>query len=286
MVGFLRVNHVLDLCIVPLQLLLFMRKTFLLTVMLVVMGSATFAQTELSASYSHFIPQQQMGRYIQSAYGVNMQGLYQLPNSRIALGASIGLNSYGSQSTRQTYRFSDGSSTETDVDVNNNFFTLNLVGRADLLRSGPVIPYLTGQAGYNLYYTSLFIADPNDVDGCKPLENKSLLKDGAFSLTGGAGVRWDLGTVLKNAGMNRFYVDFAASYTSGGRVRYMNVNIPADPDPVTHQHHTLGNDAVPFTTQFINPNNQIVHEHHVGDVYASPIQMLSFRLGLAFRVGP
>jgi opacity protein-like surface antigen len=286
MVGFLRAIRVLDLRIVPLQPLFFMKKTLLLTVMLAVMGSAAFAQAELSASYSYFAPQQRMSPFIQGAYGVSMQGLYQLPNSRIALGANIGLNSYGSQSTRQTYRFSDGSSTETDVEVNNNFFNLNLVGRADLLGSGPVIPYLMGQAGYNLYYTNLYIADPNDVDGCKPLENNSLMKDGAFSLTGGAGVRWDLGTVLKNAGMNRFYVDFSANYTGGGRVRYMNVNIPADPDPVAHQHTTPGSDAVPFTTQFINPNNRVVHEHHVGDVYASPIQMLSFKLGMVFRVGP
>jgi len=254
--------------------------------MMAVMGSAAFAQAELSASYSYFAPQQRMGRYIQGAHGIIMQGLYQLPNSRIALGANIGLNTYGCQSTRQTYTFSDGSSTETDVEVSNNFFNLNLVGRADLLGSGPVIPYLMGQAGYNLYYTSLYIADPNDADGCRPLENKTLMKDGALSLTGGAGVRWDLGTVFKNAGMNRFYVDFSANYTGGGRVRFMNVNIPAAPDPVAHQHPTPGNDVVPYSAQFINPNNRVVHEHHVGDVYASTIQMLSFRLGFAFRVGP
>ena len=262
-----------------------MKKSFLLTVILAVMGSAAFAQTEVSASYLYSSPQQRMGRYIQGASGFNVQGLYLVPNSRFAVGANIGLNTYGCQSTRQTYRFRDGSSTETDVEVSNNFFNLNLVGRADLLGSGAVIPYVMGQAGYNLYYTSLFIADPNDVDGCKPLENRSLLKDGAVSLTGGAGVRWDLGSVIKNAGMDRFYLDFSASYTGGGRVRFMNVNIPAEPDPVAHQHTTPGSDAAPFTTQFINPSNRIVHEHHVGDVYASPIQMLSFKLGLAFRVG-
>ncbi len=226
-----------------------------------------------------------MGRFIQQAHGLHVQGLYLIPKSRFAIGGSAGLNTYGSQTTRQTYRFSDGSSTETDVDVSNNFINFNLVARADLLTSGAFIPYITGQAGYNFYYTSLYIADPNDVDGCKPLENESLTKDAAFSVTGGAGVRWDLGTVLKSVGTDRFFVDFSANYTEGGRVSYMNVNIPADPDPVVHQHHVSRGDARPFTTRFINPTNQVIHEHHVGDVYTSPIQMISFKLGVLFRVG-
>jgi hypothetical protein len=262
-----------------------MKKSLLLTFLLAAINSVAFAQAELSASYSFFSPQQQMGRFIQQAHGLQVQGLYLIPNSRFAVGGSAGLNTYGSQSTRQTYRFSDGSSTETDVEVSNNFINFNLVGRADLLTSGAVIPYVTGQAGYNFYYTSLYIADPNDVDGCKPLENESLTKDGAFSVTGGAGVRWDLSTVLKKVGRNRFFVDFSANYTEGGRVSFMNVNIPADPDPVAHQHPVSRGDATPFSTRFINPTNQVVHEHHVGDVYTSPIQMLSFKLGVLFRVG-
>ncbi len=263
-----------------------MKKSFLLAFFLITVSSGAFAQFDLSAGYSYFRPQQQMGRFINNASGLQMQGLYLIPGSRFAVGANAGYNFYGSQKTRQTYRFSDGSATETDVEVSNNFITFNVVGRADLRTSGMVIPYVSGQAGLNVFYTDLFIADPNDADGCKPLENATLTKDAAFSATGGAGVRVDVASVFKKAAANRFFVDFSANYTQGGRVNYMNVNIPADPDPVAHQQHTSvpRGDVTPFSTRFINPGNQVVHEHHVGDVYNSPIQMMSFRLALVMRV--
>jgi hypothetical protein len=198
------------------------------------------------------------------------------------VGTGIGINGYGSQSTRQTYRFSDGATTETDVNVNNTFLAFNAIARMDLLASGVVIPYLIGQAGYNLYRTTLYIENPDDPDGCKPLENKALLSDGAFSVSGGGGVRWDLSTIFKSAAKDKFLVDLSVLYTQGGSVQYMNVNIPA----TYPQHHSAPatDNVSTYNARFINPANQIVHEHHVGDVYQSYIQAMEFKLGLVYRL--
>lgn len=261
-----------------------MKKYLLLWHMFVVAGSVAFAQYDLSAGYTYSRPQQQMGTYIKQAHGLQFQALYNVPNSRLAVGAAIGFNGYGNQTTRQTYRFSDGSSTETDVLVSNSFTTFNAIARLDLLPAAIVTPYLTGQAGYTVYRTTLYIENPDDPDGCKPLENKALLNDGAFSLSGGGGVRWDLSSIFKKAARERFFADLSALYTQGGSVSYMNVNIPAT--PATHQHYPVpaSSDVSSYNTRFINPDSQVVHEHHVGNVYSSYIRMLEFKLGFVYRI--
>jgi len=248
--------------------------------------SVSATRFDLTTYYTYSRPQERMGAFIRQAHGLQLQGLYLIPKTPFAVGADMGYNLYGMQTTRQTYQFSDGSSTETNVHVSNGFFTFNLVGRADLFKSGPLIPYVMGKVGYNYYLTDLNIENPDDPYGCKPLENTALLKDGAFSTTVGAGLRWDLGSVFKNAGKERFFADFSTHYTTGGSVSYMNVNIPADPNPVAHQHQSTATaDGVSsYTAQFINPSTQVIHEHHVGDVYESPIQLLEFKLGFAYRL--
>jgi hypothetical protein len=261
-----------------------MKKTLFLLLLSAITCTGAFAQYDLSATYTYFRTQQQMGTYITNANGVQAQALYRIPKSRLAIGAGIGINGYGSQNTRQTYRFSDGATTETDVSVNNTFLTFNAIARLDLLPTAVVTPYIIGQAGYNVYRTTLYIENPDDPDGCRPLENKALLNDGAFSVSGGGGMRWDLGSVFKGAGKERFLVDLSVLYTQGGRVQYMNVNIPAT--PVAHQHHPVAttDNVSTYNARFINPVNQVVHEHHVGDVYQSYIQMMEFKLGFVYRL--
>ncbi len=265
-----------------------MKKTGLLTLLLAVIHSLAFAQFDLGLNYTYTRPHHAMGDFIKQAHGVNLQALYVIPKTSFAVGTEAGIHGYGYQTTRQTYRFSDGSSTETNVNVGNYFLVFNLVARMDLLSGKALTPYLMGKVGYNLYWTNLNIEDPEDEDGCKPLENKSLLSDGAFSVSGGGGLRWDLSTVIKKASKGRFYADLSAHYTQGGRVKYMNVNIPPVENPQQHQHHTRNSstDVVSYHTKFINPVNQVVHEHHVGDVYNSLIQSMEFKLGFVFRLVP
>jgi hypothetical protein len=132
------------------------------------------------------------------------------------------------------------------------------------------------------YWTNLNIADPQDADGCRPLENSTLLRDGALVGTLGMGVRWDLSGLFRKAQQRRYWLDFSAEYLSGGRVRFMNVNIP--PSTAAHQHAAQkGSD--PFMASFVNPQTLVVHEHHVGDVYNSQINKIGLRFGFMMRFG-
>ncbi|MDJ1499708.1 hypothetical protein [Xanthocytophaga agilis] len=261
-----------------------MKKPFLLIFFLAIFQFAS-AQMEWSLQGNYSRPQGVMGKYIKHAGGLNLQGMYRLPNTPFSVGAEIGINGYGSQKTHQRYQFSDGSSTEVDVNVNNSFSSFMLVSRVNLIQTGGIIPYIQAKGGYFHYWTNLSIPDPQDTDGCKPLENTSLLKDGAFAATLGAGVRWDISTVFKKAIPERFWIDLSADYTKGGSVRYMNVNIPADPDPVNHHHPVTNADgSTPYTARFINTQSQVVHEHHVGNVYKSYIEQITFRLGITLTL--
>lgn len=262
------------------------RFSILTLLMLLYACSLSFAQVDLSVNYTYTHPMQDMRTFIKQAHGLQMQGLYLIPNTKIALGADIGYHIYGTQTTRQTYRFSDGSTTQTNVRVVNSFSGFNLVGRLDLVASGTVIPYLMGKGGYQLYWTNLNIADPEDQDGCKPLENKALFTDGAFSVTGGGGLRLDMSSLFKALPKSRLFSDLSALYTQGGRVSYMNVNIPLTQDPQEHQHHvrTPAKDVTAYSARFINPTSRVIHEHHVGDVYTSYIRSVEFKLGIVYRI--
>ncbi len=257
-------------------------KTIVLSVILLGFSLLASAQADLVFQLNNSLPQGLMGSRMANAWGMSGQLLYRFPESRFALGGEIGINSYGCQTSRQTYRFQDGSSTETDVSVNNDFAQFNVVGRADLRVGGSLIPYITAKVGYLHYWTNLNIADPEDADGCRPLENTTLLKDGTLAGTLGAGMRWDMSGLFKKMPQRKFWLDVSAEYMTGGRVRFMNVNLP----PATgHQHQATTGVADPFSARFINPQTQVVHEHHVGDVYNAHVEKVGLRFGFVLRVG-
>jgi hypothetical protein len=55
----------------------------------------------------------------------------------------------------------------------------------------------------------------------------------------------------------------------------------ADADP----HHQKGApDVGHVTAEFINTQTMIVHEHHVGHLYQSPVQMTELRVGFSMSI--
>ena len=257
-------------------------KTIALPVILLGFSLLASAQADMVIQLNHTLPHGAMGGRMSNAWGMSGQLLYRFPESRFSLGGEIGIKSYGAQSSRHTYRFQDGSTTETDVSVRNDFAQFNVVGRADLRAGGNLMPYVTAKVGYLHYWTNLNIADPEDADGCHPLENTALLKDGALAGTLGAGVRWDVSGLFKKMRQRKYWLDVSAEYMAGGRVRFMNVNIPS---ATGHRHQPAAGVADPFNARFINPQTQVVHEHHVGDVYNAPVEKIGLRFGFVVRLG-
>ena len=236
--------------------------------------SAAFAQRwDMGTNFNYTKPVGSMARNIDQGFGITLEGARLLKNVPFAVGAEFSYNAYGHDKTRQHYAFDDGSVTETNVVVNNTFSTLLVTGKFFLRKERILNPYLSVKTGYSWYRTTLTIEDPEDVDGCQPLDSDLLLRDGTFTASGGAGIRIDFSSVFKKVRSNSFFFDLSAHMTQGGTVQYMNVH-------KNGQQQTPDSDVV---TRFINNRTQVIHEHHVGHVYSSLIEMMEYRLGVIYR---
>jgi hypothetical protein len=187
----------------------------------------------------------------------------------------FGVASYGSQRTRQQYTFDDGAVTETDVVVRNNIYNLNLTGKYFLRNNKKVNPYVSGKLGWTWFTTNLIIEDPEDETSCHPLESDILSRDNTYVASGGAGVRVDFSSLFKKMNEQTFYFDFSVHSTQGGTIEYMNVN--HDPSQPTPEKDVVA--------KFINTQTQVIHEHHVGYVYNSLVNVVEYRLGVICRPG-
>lgn len=229
------------------------------------------AQVEVNLGYVYARPSAQMTQHIKAVHGLNLSGGYRLPKTPFMVGLELNLGGYGYQSERQTYTFSDGSVTETNVNVSNNVFNLMLVSRLYYPNSSIVQPYIQMRGGMSNFYTSLTIEDPEDVDGCAPLES-DILKS-STNLAGGLGVGTKVNIGRLFGAEDRFFLDISTNYTAGGQVSYMTLR------KATPTIAPVGD----VSADFINRHNQVVHKHHVGYVYRAPIRLFDWRLGLTFE---
>lgn len=249
-------------------------KKLLLTMHLIALASVSFAQQwDMGMSFNFSKPIGGMATNIDHGLGVTIDGAYLIKDSPFSVGAEFSYNAYGHDKTRQQYTFDDGSVTETNVIVTNAYSNLMGTGKFFLRKGKLISPYFSAKLGYSWYKTTLRIEDPEDVDGCRPLEQDHLLKDGTFTASGGAGVRVDFSAIFRKMKTNTLFFDINAHMTQGGNVRYMNVD-----RPVNHQNHD--SDVV---ARFINNRTQVIHEHHVGYVYSSLVEMMEYRFGVVYR---
>jgi hypothetical protein len=248
-------------------------KTLRVFAFLMLTSTILFAQKwDFGMDFNVLQPIQGMQRTMDNAFGVNFFAARNL-KAPFSIGMEVGFNNYGSQTTRQEYVFDDGTSTETDVVVNNNIFNFNVAGKYFLRNSKNLNPYVTGKLGYSRFTTSLYIEDPEDETGCEPLESDVLYRDGTFTASAGAGLQLDLSAVFSKMQSDVFFVDLSIQSVRGGTVQYMNVDIdPSKPAP-----------AKDVMAKFINTNTQVIHEHHVGYVYSGLVDMLQYRLGFIWR---
>ncbi|MBT1697997.1 hypothetical protein KK083_13980 [Fulvivirgaceae bacterium PWU4] len=239
------------------------------------LGTTAFAQSwELGSGFNLAQPVGSMTRTMNNAFGIdlNFSRSFKAPFS---LGIELGFGSYGSEKSRQKYTFDDGTVTETDVLVSNDIFNARIAGRY-FLRNGKLInPYLVGKLGITTFSTTLTIQDPEDEFSCHPLESDVLSRDHTYTASGGAGVRVDFSSIFRKMDAERFYFDLNAVATQGGNVRYMNSEVdPSQPAP--------DQDVM---AKFINTQTQVIHEHHVGYVYSSLLNMVEYRFGVICRLG-
>jgi hypothetical protein len=250
-----------------------MKKVILVLFGVIMIQVAYSQQWDFGSSFNYTRPIGGMSRNIEQGFGITLEGARVLKNAPFTVGAEFSYNAYGHDKTRQQYTFDDGSVTETNVIVTNGFSNLFLNGKFFLRNTKLINPYLSAKVGYSWYRTTLTIEDPEDVDGCRPLESDRLLTDGTFTASGGGGVRVDFSGMFKKMKSNMLFFDLNAHITQGGTVEYMNVHKQLD-------HGTPERDVM---ARFINNSTQVVHEHHVGHVYSSFVEMMEYRFGVVYR---
>ncbi len=226
---------------------------------------------ELGSDFNFAQPVGGMTRTMNNAFGLTLDFARKFKGP-VSLGVEVGVATYGLQTSRQSYQFDDGSITETDVNVSNDLFNFHVTGKYYLRNGKNINPYLSAKLGMALFTTMLTIEDPEDEYACHPLESDVLSSDNTYSAGLGAGVRMDFQTIFKNIEREKFFLDLNVHSTQGGTVRYMN----ADRQPSQTADEEV-------TARFLNTQTQVIHEHHVGNLYTSVLSLVEYRLGVIFR---
>lgn len=213
---------------------------------------------------------------IGSTHGFNMGFAVKPKKLPIWIGGHLGIGFYYFDSKPQTYKFTDGSVTETTVDISSTVLNYQLLFGYDFLRnnSSKLEPYanlMLGGAKFSSYY---YINNPNDPDGCEPLEQDVIHSSKTFAITPGLGVRYF------PCNSRNFYANLNVGYSLGGELDFM---LPTDGHDSNH-NHVPQNGEQPFYVDFRNRVTQVVHRHAVGYIYTDVYRMLNIRLTVGFRL--
>jgi Outer membrane protein beta-barrel domain len=260
----------------------------LLAIASVLLAASATAQSkklfDVGGVYSMAVPLRDMGENINLTHSISGQINKRFNNFQQAwVGVQAGLGVYASKSVPQTYYFSN-TVTRTTARFSSNVLNLHVTSGLDLVNQGNVVPYVAAKAGLSNFYSKLYIEDPNDIDGCRPLENKSLINDIAFSYGGGVGLRINADKLFKEKSGN-WWIDFSANYLSGGPIDYINTKHLQHPDAGATPPPAEGKGVKQdLTVKFINIQSNEIHEHKVAEVYTTRINQLDFRLGIIYKI--
>ena len=243
--------------------------------------SANGQQWKFTTSYSLGLPRQEMGKNIQPAHSLQTGVLYQFPGElkRLSAGLEFGIGIYAHERIDQTFQFDNNTTTVLPVDYSSNVFNANLQARFDLLSDKNfIIPYVNAKGGLYNFYSSLYIGDPEDDNGCHALEQENIINDKTMYWSAGGGLQIDPAIFSKNKHRSKVMIDISANTIRGGEINYINTKHLMDAQDLNDP------DGKPLNVRFINASTQAIHEHKVAQVYTSPLKMLEFRAGVTFTI--
>jgi hypothetical protein len=252
-------------------------KPLYLLLLVVAITSTMQAQFTVKSNYTIGIPQGKMADNINPVHQFIVGGGYQLPGpfKNINIGAELGAGNYANLVVPMEFSFGNGNPTTTNINYSSNTFTANAVLVADLLTKTTLRPYVTAKVGVQSWSSRIRIDDPEDLDGCEPLESRSILKDKTMTMSYGAGVKVDLSKVFRINERNKHFLDISVTQLQGGNIDYINTRKLSQHDP----NAVLGEDAKSLNMKFINITNSITHDHQVAEVYNTPLRLLEIKIG-------
>lgn len=259
-----------------------MKRSFTLFCSCILYITASSQPFKVAFDYGLGLPQQQMASNIQSIHSLHVGGLYQLPDKlkNLSVGLDLGVGMYAHKTIHQTFNFDANTSTVLPVNYNSNVFNASLQARYQLLgNKGPIVPYVSARAGLYNFYSNIVIEDPDDPDGCHPLDRKSLINDKTFYYGGGIGFQIDPSIFSKRKSDGPVKIDLSVNTIYGGKLDYINTK------HLKHEDDMMQPEGKPIYVKFINVGTQDIHEHSVAQVFTSPLRIVEIRAGVLVNFG-
>jgi hypothetical protein len=252
---------------------------YICTLFFMVFSLCASAQFSVNAGYSLSLPQQKMADNINPLHSITGGIMYNLPGvlNRIQAGIVVGWGSYANSRKMQTFNFGNGTSTETWVNYSSNVVQGSLTGRVFFLKDKNILPYASGKVGYTSFYSSIYIEDPHDPNGCKALDQRNLINDGTIMTGYGAGLQVSWNVFSRKNRKKDAFIDISVNNIRGGEVNYINTKKLVDAN-----NPPTGTDGKPLHVRFINATTQQIHEHQVAEVYTTPLRMLECKVSAVF----
>ena len=244
--------------------------------------SANAQQWKFNTGYSLGLPRAEMGQNIQPVHSLQSGVLYQFPGKlkSLSVGLEFGIGIYAHERIDQTFQFDANTTSVVPVDYSSNAFNANLQARVNLLSDKNfIIPYINAKGGLYSFYSSIFVGDPEDADGCHALEQENLISDKTMYWSAGGGLQINTGVFSKTKRHSQVMIDLSANTIRGGTLSYINTKHLMDAQTMNDP------DGKPLDVQFLNVNTQSIHEHTVAQVYTSSLRMLEFRAGITVILG-
>jgi hypothetical protein len=272
-----------------------MRLALFLVIPIALFGQAAIAQctmggpnakTDWSLGYNAGIPVGQMGLHTNTIHSAAFGGYYHLPKSqgRVDVGMEWTFGSYASFTKTQDFGM-NGVETPVKVNYNSGVTTGSAVIRYNYFRSNTLSAFVAGKAGYAGFSSRIQIEDPNDPDGCKPLEDNKLISDGTWIVGARAGANVDMQTFFKNIRGQTFLLQAFVGYVQGGNVDYINIKNTSSDDHTSQVHGaTMPDDGQPLEVRFVNLQTGTLHEHEVARVFTNPVQFIECGLSFVIRL--
>jgi len=201
---------------------------------------------------------------LKNAYGLTIGYERPIKKSPFYLVADLSWSIFDLKTTEQeVVSPSDGYVTKQKINYTSSLFNLTPgIGYAPL-RNNNISPYVAIKGGYLKYKTRMTLHDPEDEDGCHPLDEENILRDLAAIGVANGGVAFKIPTWRTT-----YHLDLGVNYITGGKAKFLRMKKDnAQPTPP---------EAVPYMTKFQQVQTGDVHEHTLGDVYTTKTSQLQF----------
>jgi hypothetical protein len=263
----------------------FMKKLYLSTFILMASRFVFAQKHEFGIGYQLSLPRQMMEKGWNNGHGLNMDYFFHPKTVKgFSIGTHLGYGSYASQSQPQEYRFIDGTITYTNVNLSSSIASGSLSARYAPLISKKFSPFAEIQGGYLGMFSDLYIEDPRDPLGCRPLESNTLVSSGSLFFALGGGIQLYLGQGKKD-GKQKHLLELSARTLWGGEMEYANMNrlynhaeVTGNPMPDPEMGET------PLMVTFINASTSQQHMHTVAELYNHPLRMVQIQLQYVVRM--